>query len=291
MKRKKTRLNVDRDLQLLLFLWRWKLSTTAALAVKFFPALLAHGAYKRLMELQHAGFIQAVPVYSQSGYAWSLTNKGFHTIRHLLCELKEVGYRSEFVDHDFLVSAVHLGNWFLKKPAGAEFLSEQEIRRYSPEFYPYWTPKEEDHEKYHRPDGYWLLPTDGGKVVVALEVELNRKTNERYEKMAEFYGIEEKIYRVLWVVTTESQGQSIQDKISQANPRRANIHNFVTLKDFLSHGWGAPIQLGPDTGKTIDNLMWEQDGNFMGTTCIHVPTKILLEVRKSPSRQRVKATA
>jgi hypothetical protein len=73
------------------FLWKWKVSTTAALSKKFYPARRPQNAYKRLWELEKGGFIQAKLESTQRKSLWTLTRKGFQAIQERLPELKEEG--------------------------------------------------------------------------------------------------------------------------------------------------------------------------------------------------------
>ena len=51
-------LSENREIPLLLFLWKWKVSTTAALIQKFFPNCKGKTAYNRILSLRKAGLIQ-----------------------------------------------------------------------------------------------------------------------------------------------------------------------------------------------------------------------------------------
>ena len=126
----------QRDIPLLVFLWQWKLSTTAALACRFFPERSLPTAYHRLWLLEKAKFIREHTDRYRKRFAWGLDQKGYHAIRELLPALREEGYKSENIGHDLLVTAVHIGDWLLGAPTGAEVFSEQQLRRYHSDYFP-----------------------------------------------------------------------------------------------------------------------------------------------------------
>lgn len=86
----------------------------------------------------------------------------------------EVGYKSENKEHDFWVTAIHLGDWLYQIPIGSALCSEQQLRRLHRDHYPEWVPKSTD----HRPDGWWNINCGrpNNKSLIALEVELSRKS-------------------------------------------------------------------------------------------------------------------
>lgn len=274
-------LSNQRDVPLLLFLWNWKLATTAAIAHRFFRNCRSGiPAYNRLLQLKRSGFIEQRADVRAQKVVWTPSAKGHAAIADYLPPLREEGYKSENIHHDWIVSAVHLGDWLNGKPQGAELFTEQQLRRFDPEFYPSWVPKSD----LHRPDGYWLLPNGNGSRVVALEVELARKRSSDYQNVAEFYSEAERIGSVLWVVPSLTTGKRIQRQIQKSQVARTDLHNFVILKSFLSSGWQAVIELGPDTGRTIESFLGTAkpcgpDAIAMPAPCDRMGLK-LLDTRK-----------
>lgn len=240
-------LSNERDVPILEFLWKWKLATTATLAVRFFPKLNPVIAYNRLLRLKQGGFIESRCDERGQSFYWCLTQKGFAAIEDTLPHLRERGFKSEHLRHDALVTAMHLGDWIYGAPEGAFFFSEQQLRRHDPSDFPSWVSR----SQVHRADGYWGLPQEGTTSACALEVELNRKPNEEYEKVAHFYGDSAQVIRVLWVVSSQLMAHAIHNSITRTPIDRNNIHNFALLSNFQSGCWGAPIILGPEQGKTI----------------------------------------
>ena len=259
-----TKLTPERDIPILLFLWKWKLSTTAALYLKFFGACTPKRAYNRLSELKRGGFVEAKSLENRDKTAWVLTKKGFLAIREELAPLREQGFASEHMAHDLVVSAVHQGDWFYRIPENREILTEQEVRRLSFDEFPAWAPRTD----LHRPDGYWHIRDGENSITVALEVELNQKKLSNYSRATEFYSYYKNINCVLWVVPSVGKAQSILREMTRNSTESSN-HDFVLLSDFYRHGWQSTMVVGPNTGKTISNLLRGNAGGGPAVTPAH----------------------
>lgn len=281
--RKNVVLSNTREVPLLHFLWKWKITTTAALIRKFFPACQGKTAYNRLLTLRHAGLIQVRSDGLGQKFACTLDQRGFEAIRENLPQLKEEGYKSEAIGHDLLVTAFHLGNWLCEVPEGVSLFSEQQLRRYHPEFYPAWVPQSE----VHRPDGYTRIPAGDKFSTFAIEVELNHKRDANYLKIGDFYNHFRTISKVLWLVPRESMALGLEEKLRAATRRPTSPHNFTLLEDFKLLGWESRIVVGPDQSKTLSNLL-------LGTVPAPGPildgsnlTQSLLDLRKSPHNSTI----
>ena len=246
-KRNRRRVQInERDIKLFLFLWRWKLGTTAAIARKFFKSSGPNIAYNRLLLLKNNSFLEIVPLDSDSKrFVWTLAKKGFSVLKNRLPALKEAGYKSDNIEHDFLVTAMHLGEWLVEPLESVHFFTEQELRRYALDHYPDWVPLTE----LHRPDGYWLVPYNTNMVAIALEVELTQKRNADYEVLALFYKERPQIGRVVWCVPTKTMAKNIQTIFRDEVKDDCLKHDFIILEDFENLFWHAPICLGYEQGK------------------------------------------
>ncbi len=262
------------DLPLLHFLWRWKLSTTAALSSRFYPKVSGQGAYLRLWRLEKAKFIQANTTAQGRHNYWTLSMKGYSILRPYLPPLSQDGYRTENPAHDLLVSSIHLGEGIQGGSRDLEYFTEQERRRIHPDYFPHWVPK----DSWHIPDGFWHIRTPVTKTV-ALEVELTPKRRLDYEKIVAFYDSHPGIHSVLWVVSKTSLIRTVTDAVRQVTDGNTR-HNFVLLRDVLSHGWHAKISSGPQSQKTMDCSL-ENCGQTPGK---HVFPMFSMDTRKSPFR-------
>ena len=120
----KIRLSGPRDERLLIYLWKWKLSTTQALSEKFFPAVAPATAYRRLWTLSKGEFIQCRSDRSGRKFMWELGKRGYEAIRgHLPESLEEEGFKSEHPGHDLLASAFHMGDYAHSVPENVRMFS------------------------------------------------------------------------------------------------------------------------------------------------------------------------
>lgn len=260
------------DVELLMYLWRWKLATTATLILRAYSDITDFAAYKKLLRLEKEEWIRIHPELLEDGFVWTLTKKGFGAIQHRLPELEQEGFASEHATHDLVCSAVHQGEFFFRKPEGVELFTEQELRRYPIELYPDWVPKNPN----HRPDGYWYVPVGNPMATVALEVELSSKKLSRYDSVAEFYRHTKEIKRVLWLTGDRKTANSVYRRLHASSPD-CDIHNFILYEDFVKLGWQAPIFRGPEVGKRMDYLL----GNQTQTNEQAIAQSFLLDLRKS----------
>lgn len=251
------------------FLWRWKFAPTAVVLKAICPDRSPWTVYKRLHAMAKQGYLSQASVNKNaSRFVWFLEQPGFDAIREEL-PLKEVGFRSEYVDHDFWVSAIHLGHWLEGNPDVLLF-SEQQLRRFSEAAYPEWIPK----TTRHRPDGYWRVPYKNKMITIALEVELNPKKGTSYQVVAKFYADYPSTDVVVWIVKNSWQASAIRKHLNKIDPMASERHNFFLLHDIEKLGWWAPafngclksrplIRILDWTSKTPESLevMWFLDGS------------------------------
>lgn len=234
------KIDKNRDLPILIFLWRWKVATTPAVFIRFEPYYRwkPFTAYQRLLKLKAKGLIEAKLVNSRRFIVWTLTKSGFLAIRETLPLLKEEGYASEAPEHDLYVLAAQFGDWLPKGTVDdVAFFTEQELRRQAPETLFRWLPP----TTAHRPDGYWYFPNSKPNSLVALEVELNRKAFTDYIGYGNFYNRYKAIESVVWIVQSQNLALKIVEAAHKNLAEYRDIHNFVSLSEFLKLGWKARI--------------------------------------------------
>ena len=271
----------DREITVLVSLWRWGvLSTSALCSRRYFPTACPQRAYNRLLDLRDLRLIEMVGDGKCQNCGWVLTVNGFRAIREYLPALREEGYCIEHFTHDFLTTTFHLGDWLLRRPENVSLFSEQELRRVALEDFPAWVPT----SVWHRPDGYFGFKKDNVYKVVAIEVELNRKPSARYISLAEAYAEDTRIERVLWLVREQSLALRIQKVMADAHSR--SLHHFIFLNDFLALGWCAKIANGQDRGKSVRDLLCEIAGEKPVESGEPSTTLLLLDSRRSPKKSK-----
>lgn len=242
----------DRELGILIFLWKWKLVSHAALTCeRFFPNAGPITSYNRLRQLRQEGLIEMRVDAKSQNFAWTLTKKGFEAIREFLPTLRDVGFKSEFFEHDLLVTMFHLGDWLIERPAHVKLFTEQELRRLAFHEYPSWVPKTD----LHRPDGYFGFVNGDKAVTVAIEVECNRKKTVSYELVGEFYANLPNLLRVVWLVPNAHSAGRIQKTFSNTVHAGSGIHNYVLISEFQKFGWQSMILLGPEKGAAVGSVL------------------------------------
>lgn len=239
-----------RDRNILFDLWRWKFLSLPALHALHFGDTSIARTYNRLRLMARAELISARSIDELSGCYWSLEKRGFELIQERLPELRENGFRSEWPAHDAICSAVQLG--IVHSPEGQElsFVTEQEIRRFHPSVNPDWVPA----TQLHRPDGYLRFGIGSAEKVCALEIELNLKSNDRYQGIAHFYGGRDDVFRVLWFVPSESAANKLNLALTGDEPQRNRTHNVVLLSEFQKDGIAATISVGPEKGQALSTF-------------------------------------
>jgi hypothetical protein len=265
----------DSDLMLLRFLWKWRVSTTSALAARFYPHKNLRRAYNRLLVLEKAGIIQSRADIRGERFLWTLTKEGYRRIRHLLpIELEQEGFDSKALGHDLLCAAVLAGDWFLvRTPPDLVRVTEQELSRYKKEDYPISVPFG------HRADGYWYFKTK--QKIVALEVQLSRQKLKDYEDVGRYYGDHENVETILWVVDRISMSNAILKGIRGRFGQPTEKHNFVSFGNFFKNGYDAAIEVGKLQGVSIHQLLSAHLPAVFPPAAEKAVRK-LLDVRKSP---------
>ena len=172
-----------RDIQVLLFLWKFKVSTTAILHKVFFPSIEYKTAYNVLLRLKQKSLICINVDQDGENYVWALTKKGFDIVKSYLPELRANCFKSESKEHDLLASIIQLGEIYKDNPEDIKIITEQALSSYDLEFLPNWIPNVNE----HIPDGYWYLPLGNEIKLISLEVEISNKSRTRYKGYASFY--------------------------------------------------------------------------------------------------------
>ena len=266
----KVLLSDRRDIPLLIYVWKWKCATATALHARFFKTSHYKNTHRRLMTLRKAGYLEPRSDFAGVKWGWSVTQKGFRAIDKFLPSLRQSGYAPHDLQHDLYVAAIHQGDWFEEVPPGWSLLTEQELRRVSFDEFPLNVPRTDR----HLPDGYWY----SSKKLIALEVELTRKSLSDYSRVGFFYASYPAIETVLWVVPRMSLAEAIASKLSQVAREQVHIHNFILLSSILRDGWNAVPFMGPKTGSTLLEIL-DDKGTISRLPIINHPC---FRMRKSP---------
>lgn len=263
----------ERDYRMLQFIWRWKLVSTASLYRALFSNLVdVKRTHRRLQYLKKSGLVTTVCI-RENKFAWRLTQLGLVRVKESLGPDSDDGFLSETIDHDILVTAVHLGPLTINDRKLDRF-SEQELRCLPMESFPEWVPQ----TTLHRSDGYWQVPIKDTMRTIALEVERNQKKATEYECVSRFYSENLKVFRVVWVVGRLGMAESLDQIFKRTAPKRHVIHTFVSEKDIREKGWQAPIISGLEAGKPLSILLQ----NGVAESARYTATLPNLDLRRFP---------
>lgn len=256
----------DRDRNILHFLWRWKLASTATIHEAICRPQTPYSTYKTLERLAKNKLVRTEDTLEQNFSSWVLTDRGFESIRGSLGDLTEEGYKSENHWHDRNVLALHLGEWSTHQFPIVSFFTEQEIRRRPVENYPSWVPKTKD----HRPDGYTRIAANDGDVILAMEAELWPKALSIYETNLKFYQLMRGIHRVYWLTGSDLVREQILRARECIKERTENLHVFVAFEDYFKNGWEASVinERSETLGsfrKTMQEICGDIYGKQLGT--------------------------
>jgi hypothetical protein len=278
-KRFRAQLTSERDIAMMVFLWKWKVASPLLLMKKFFPNASGHTAYKRLWTLHRGGFIDTVVDRTGTKFLWTLSKLGAQVAKeHFRVASVEDGFKSESPGHDLLVMALQLGDLALSPDKKIVTFSEQQLRRYEPSDYPQFVPR----KTIHRPDGYTYLANSSQ--TIATEVELHVKSKSAYIQTEYMYATTN-VNQVLWLVPTQSAARSITSHLSQNhNGPSESKHSFILLQEFMTKGWGAKILSGKSQGQDIQTIMGTKPTNSLQTSPKPVCTSLSLNVSKSPHK-------
>jgi len=257
-------------------LWRWKLLTTSAIHQLSYSKRSVYGCYVRLLDLEQKDFVVSTGSWDQKTIVWHLGDTGFKALATQFKIPIENGFRSENKDHDFWVSAIHIGEWLKGGPPNCAVFSDQELKRISLNDYPEWVP----HTKEHRPDGWWKigLGKHNRESLIALEVELSKKSPQDYSDVGAFYSNTIDVSQVIWVVRTEATKNYILSHLKKGSSTQASEHSFILFDHYVQNQWQSQIIDGKHRGKTINQIL----NIGVQLTPNQSWAKVALDIRKKP---------
>lgn len=275
MKKKQFKVS-DEDMRCLWMLWRWKLLSTSAIHQLAYSKRSVHGCYVRLLNLEQKDFIISTGSWDQKTIVWHLGEDGYKALSTQFRVAVANGFRSENKDHDFWVSAIHLGEWIKGTPNDCANFTEQELRKVDMHCYPKWVPQ----TKEHRPDGWWKIGMGkhNQESLIALEVELSKKTPQAYSDVGSFYSNVIHVSQVIWIVRTVSDKNYILSHLKKGSSRQASEHSFILIDQYIQTQWQSQIFDGKHKGKNLIEILKVPTQNEGKIFCAN----FALDVRKYP---------
>lgn len=274
--KKKFPVITDEDKKCFLILWQWKLLSTTALKTIVYKNKSLYRTYVKLLSFEKKGYLKSVRSDDHQSSVWQLGDAGYEFIKGKIENTHEDGYKSEHKDHDFWVTAIHIGDWITGMPEKCGIFSEQQLRKIHGDSYPTWVPS----LFQHRPDGWWSIGVDQprDKTLIALEVELSKKSPMKYKLVGEFYSKFVSPYQVIWVVKSRSDINYIFNHLKSGSTTGASEQSFILLGDYIKSQWQSKIVDGKNLGKTLAEILRKNDEKMAKPSSGF----LLLDVHKLP---------
>ncbi len=251
MRCRSIQLNPNRDLPLLEWLWRWKVSSTQVLHDGFFAKRSPKTSYERLRELAAFSYIQRRCTADTALTYWQLTAKGFRTIKDRVPGLTLEAFQPDSPLHDLIAAGLHFEGWLDHLPDGAELISEQQLKCCRPESWDEWVPRLQS----RRPDGYWFRGWAERSRVIALEVELFPKSQAWFNEILASYAWSRDVDAVIWVVQHPSVIKRVTQFQTSEHQRAGAWHTIIKLDDVINKGWAATMNTPIDGAWTLAELL------------------------------------
>ncbi len=268
------RVCTERDFKILMFLWRWKLASTATIHEAVGNGLTPYSTFKTMERLEKFKYVEARRNVGINFSSWCLTDQAFEILKPFLKELCQEGFQSENHWHDRNALAFQLGEWASHDVQGVTFWTEQELRRYGPEYYPEWVPSTTG----HRPDGYTQIKGSKKDWLIAIEVEMWAKPLSFYETTMRYYELVKSIDKVFWLVADQQALTYIQKAKAKMLDATKNLHYFVDQQEYFMYGWDAIVtndsnQKAGTFREQMQGLLGEMNGkriaNKWGKSKVH----------------------
>lgn len=242
----------DRDKEILLFLWRHRISTLAAIRAVFFPNGTNDEAYLTMRRLRWGSYVDMLKMDGTNKRVFCLHQRGYkYLVANCLPELRTKGFRPQSQYHDLFVAAVLLGRWARNRPRNVRLVSEQEMTSTVVEEIPADVRKTMD----RTPDGLWIFSTATDSRAIALEVEISPKSTVRYEEICASYTSQIFFEHVVWIVADKALAHRILSASRKHGIPRDGQHLFILQKDFEKNEWASQFQNRSMDTMTLNDLL------------------------------------
>jgi hypothetical protein len=226
------------DVEILQFIWKWRRVPASCLHLAVAPSAKPDAFNRRLKKLEKHDYLDTAwePRYRRR--TWILGPRAEEILSDLFPNIEGKGFGSPSPAHDHLVLAFAMGEWIFNQENRPEYFTEQMITQLDPATRPPWL-SQSLNERI--PDCLLRFQKDGRERVFALEVELNAKSQARYEGIMRAYKNDNKITRVIWLYRDPYIVEQIQKAIKEIHMTTKNFVVFVDEKDFNENMWNATV--------------------------------------------------
>lgn len=241
------------DLQVLDFLWTWKVASTPILAEVAFRGRSMWWIYKALRRLKNEKYIELLPRGKNLDLElWTLTDHGFEIVLMDRDDIKEYRYRVHAPAHDYFATCLQLGDLW-QSGVETRFFTEQMLASLAPSNFP----KDFRNVPEHVPDGMTIIPGGLKDIIIGYEVDLNLKDPERYEHTYRYYKEGPQVQMVVWLVRNPWIAGRIQEALVKREYSERTKEEFlkktvfILTDDFKENVWEAKIINGSMKGLSL----------------------------------------
>jgi hypothetical protein len=286
-KRKTSRKLSASDIQVLDFLWTWKVASPQILKLVAFSGKSDWWVYKAIRQLIAEKYIMPLPRGKYLNQeVLTLTELGFEVVLMDRDDIQQYRYKPHAPAHDYFATCLQLGDLWLSSVQKVFFTEQMLASLRSNNF-----PKNYANGEGHVPDGITRLQNGLKSISVGYEVDLNLKESARYEETIRYYEALEDVTNVIWLARNDWIAERILKVISaHSNNYRAKQYSFVRLDDFKNQVWEAKVLSGASVGLSIrkihTNLMQslgKMDANFVQNNL----KEIFFSDYKSPQKSKL----
>ncbi|MGZ3797112.1 MAG: hypothetical protein ACXVB1_12135 [Pseudobdellovibrionaceae bacterium] len=245
------------DIQVLDFLWTWKVASQQMLILIGYPNASPWWAYKAIKQLEKEKYIQALPRGKYLDQeVWTLTHLGFEVVLMDRDDIVEYRFKPHAPAHDYLATCLQLGQLWTSS-WDKVFFTEQMLASLRASNFPKDFVKDEGHV----PDGITILRHGLKEIGIGYEVDLNLKDPDRYRKTFDYYNRLENVPVVFWLVRNDWIAGRITQMLKENSygQRSKSYFAFIRLEDFQKELWDAKVLNGNYQGlslcKVHENLM------------------------------------
>jgi hypothetical protein len=285
-KRKTSRKLSASDIQVLDFLWTWKVASPQILKLVAFADKSDWWVYKAIRQLIAEKYIMPLPRGKYLNQeVLTLTELGFEVVLMDRDDIQQYRYKPHAPTHDYLATCLQLGDLWLSS-CSKVFFTEQMLASLRANNFP----KNYANGEGHVPDGITHLRHGLKSIAVGYEVDLNLKDSNRYVDTIRYYEALEDVAFVIWLVRNDWIAERISKIISEHGSQyRVKHFSFIRLDDFKRHVWEAQVFSGANVGLSVRKIhanimqsLGKTDATFMQNNL----KEIFFSEFKSPQKSK-----
>lgn len=285
-KRKTTRKLSASDIQVLDFLWTWKVASPQILKLVAFTGKSDWWVYKAIRQLISEKYIMPLPRGKYLNQeVLTLTELGFEVVLMDRDDIQQYRYKPHAPAHDYFATCLQLGDLWLSDYSKVFFTEQMLASLRSNNF-----PKNYANGEGHVPDGITRLQNGLKYLSVGYEVDLNLKESDRYVETIQYYEALDDVTNVIWLVRNDWIAERILKVINaHSSNYKPKQYSFIRLDDFKSQVWEAKVFSGANVGLSIrkihTNLM-QSLGKTDATAMQNNLKEIFFSEYKSPQKSK-----